>query len=323
MRKLDQRAITLVEVLVVLAIISMVFVIGFNVFGRYFGQESFRQGVQLFSSHLNDVLNDVQTGVFPTYGGIKCEQDTSTPPELELSRDPDARPGEGNDCLLLGKAVQLGTGGNHRDYENNAKERNEYIIHTLIGLTVDNFEDSGAGREGKAEKFQVFYKDFLMSPPEDIDTSVDKFVPQSVEISRVYFAEDRGGTPGIDPNERTFLDGFAVIVSSFGEFTANDLEFKGGSRNISLYAIYIDDNDPNDIDDDSDVRPNEIEFRMRTDNHNPNATPPQIYYHKINQPIIICLQSGTGELAYIRVGSLSGSLEALPDLNPERAEEQC
>ena len=289
---------TIVEVMIVLAVISLVFTITFRVFEPFFNQESFRQSANLFAADINDILNDVRTGVFPDYEGVWCKDDGVSPPSIELIRDSTQKPGNNNECILLGKAVQLGT------EEAVSELDDKYEVHTLIGLSELN--------EKSFEQVELF-NDSSLSPP--FETSQDKIIPQGGEVKMAYLDEDFDGE--YDTGEK-FVDGFAVVIASFGETLDKDsLDFLGGSRNIALRAVYPDD--PTAAKDKTRDRLNRLEFTDATKAH--TTTVP--FYHEIEHPIIICLDSGTGEQALIRIGNQNGSLQALVDLDPIAGKKAC
>ncbi|MYB40370.1 prepilin-type N-terminal cleavage/methylation domain-containing protein [Candidatus Saccharibacteria bacterium] len=302
-KRLDQRGLTIVEVMIVLAVISLVFTITFRVFEPFFNQESFRQSANLFATDLNDVLNDVRTGVFPDYEGVGCQEDGG---DVKLVVDPtiDAlKPGNNNECILLGKAVQLGTDGTVSELDD------KYEVHTLIGLSELN--------EKSFEQVELFN-----SPPGspcppncEYTSSRDKIIPQGGEIKMAYLDADNNGRYTDSPVPEIFVDGFAVVIASFGEIQdADSLDFLGGSRNIALRAVYLDAGDDNQ----NRGRLNRSGFTSNTENH--DTTP---FYREIEHPIIICLDSGTGEQALIRVGNQNGSLQALVDLDPVAGKAAC
>ena len=319
MKGFNQKGVTIVEVMIVLAIIALVFAITFGVFEGYLNKESFRQSVNLFTNDINDVLNDVRTGSFPNIEGVICKNDAGSI-EFEVDpTNPQAKPGNRDDCHLLGKAIQLGTEDTVSELADN------YIEHTLISLN----EKGGTSVKFEKLKFQVFRSDLavLETNSQFFNTSKSKVIPHGGQIKKVYYDKNTDGDddPRTIPNNVVYIDGFAVVVSEFGERNDGDTsDFLGGSRNIALRVIHTDTGA--DQIDASRGRVSEADFVSNTENHNPGPTTPppvSLYYHKISYPIVICLESGTEEMAVIRIGSASGTLEALPDLDPSRAMAAC
>ena len=299
MRSLNQSGVTIVEILVVVAIISLVFVVTVAFLQQYFGKESFRQTAQLLVGDFNNVIHEVRTDVTPADAGVLCYRDLIPPHDLQFVSAASVKPGEHKDCSLYGKAVQLGITDTVTDLAE------DYIIHDLIGLVEDN--------ESSLQKFQVFHK------PGVVDTSEVKKVPQGGGfIKAVYFET---GSP--HPNDKVFLDGFAVVISQFGAVSNSAGDFIGGSRNLSLWAIYHDADKTLD----SRSRKNRADFELETKEHKlPPAPISERYYHQLapGQTIFVCLESGVGEeWAFIRIGSAKGALEAEVERDFETAKTKC
>ena len=300
-KKLNQTGVTIVEVMIVLSIIALVFTITFRVFDPFFNKETFRQSANLFAADINDALNDTRTGVFPNYEGVRCNGNLAD--EVVLIRGA-FKPGNYDDCILLGKAIQLGVDGTVTE------EDDKYWIHTLIGLADKN--------EKAFERVEIF-NNRTLSP--EFTTSLDKTVPQGGLIKMAYLDENLNGEYDATPSPgEPFLDGFAVIIDSFGE--RNDTtttSFIGGSRNIIMKAAYLDAGAAND----NRPRANLAAFETRTKGHRRPPPSTNAFYKDVDYPIIICLHSGTGEEGIVRVGSQNGTLQALVDLDPVRAEDAC
>ncbi len=309
MKGFNQKGVTFVEVMIVLAIITLVFTITFGVFEGYFNKESFRQSVNLLTNDMNDILNDVRTGSFTSIEGVLCKNVASSI-EFEVDpTNPQAKPGNRDDCHLLGKAIQLGTVDTVNDLDDS------YVVHTLISLNVKG----GSSVKFDNQKFQVFRSDLavLETNPQFFNTSRSKVIPHGGMIKKVYYDLNNDHNDlVISPSDVVYIDGFAVVVSEFGERNEESTsDFLGGSRNIALRVVHLtaDKTNPNRS------RASEDDFVSRTKAHDPGPPPAGLYYHPILQPIVICLESGTGEMAVIRVGSDGGTLEALPDLDHDRA----
>ena len=178
-KRLDQKGLTIVEVMIVLAVISLVFTITFRVFEPFFNKESFRQSANLFAADINDILNDVRTGVFPDYEGVGCGDDGSGNVKLEVDPTRDAlRPGNNNKCILLGKAIQLGTEGTVSELDD------KYEVHTLIGLSELN--------EKSFERVELFNSPAGTPCPPNCEyiSSQDKIIPQGGEVKMAYLDKE-------------------------------------------------------------------------------------------------------------------------------------
>ena len=238
--------------------------------------------------------------------GVVCYRHLMTG-DLQFVASATAKPGQHKDCALYGKAVQLGTTDTVTDLAE------DYIIHDLIGLVEDN--------ESSLQKFQVFHD----TVGNVVDTSKVKKVPQGGGFIKAAYFET-----GPPLNDKVFLDGFAVVISQFGAVSNSAGEFVGGSRNLSLWAIY-----PQATPSDrtrtrklrSDLNPVNLGFEEATKAHDlTDSLAANDYYHQLasGQTIFVCLESGVGEeWAFIRVGSAKGALEAEVERDFETAKTKC
>ena len=311
----EQRGVTFVEVLVVLAIISLIFAVSITLLQGYVGRESFRQSVQLFTTELSDIINDVRTDIWPEVTGIRCHDDDSDGAIDYDDSDPDVLPGENRACVFIGKAVQFGSGGTV------SEDSNEYFEHTLIGLSLRN--DQGP------EEFEVFNSS---SPP--IQTTRHRIVPHGGYVTKVYYVENDAlrttvanhNDPAYDDdatladNDFVYLDGFAILLADFGEIRdSNTEDILGGSRRISIWGMTLKDASTHTEHNKSRARPDSSVFASRTDAH--ETTP---YYHEINdRPIYICLDSGLGDKAFIKIGGEQGAITAVAEQGEAVKETLC
>lgn len=302
MKKLNQKGLSLVEVMIVMGIISLVLVTSFFVFQQFFNDESFRQSVHTMAAEFSDVINDPKTGVFPEIDEVKCEESGGL---IQFSVDPNATPGENNDCIILGKAVQLGITPPMGSEKINELTKS-YGIYTLIGLASEN--------ESSADKFQVLKN---TGTPPVFDTFVEKTVFQGASISKVFTYDDLNTNGVKDDTEpvTAYLDGFAILITNFGEnLSANKVQFSGGSRNISLRALY---NNADKVKSDR-ARLTKAVFESNTKMHDTIS-----FYQEVDSPIIVCLDSGIKGVAYVQIGSAGGSLTTLEVLDETKAKAAC
>lgn len=260
---------------------------------------SFETSVNVFTSHMNDVLNDVRTGFFRIREDIFCEDDLGV---IKFTLVADAN--NQDDCVLLGKSIQLGTDAALGISEPDGS----YIVHTLIGLAAKN--------QNSVDEFQIFRGDSSV----DFNTSLSDRVVQGDLIEKAYINDYSSDSFGIIGSDATYLDGFAVVILESGETNDNSpLDFLGGSRKIVLRAIYP--KSPEAKQDSNRKRKNEDSFAEATKNHHLDP-----YYHELesDESMIICLlQADTGERAFVEISSFNGRLEALPDWDASRAENAC
>ena len=334
MRQWDQKGVTIIEVLVVLAIVSLVFVGVITFLQSYFGRESFRQGSQLLAGTFNNMIHNVRTDVWPDEVGYECTEITMPADgDVELSVDSTATPGTGKECAFFGQAFQLGFENEDGNPAKVVEPTENYYIHDLIGPPDST--------DGDFKTFQVFDSLIPTTPPREIKR---QRAPQGVSIQMAYYDttpktnldDSNPACPSpllchdpSDTDDWAFLDGFAVGISGFGE-RGEGGDFLGGSRKLSLWAIYSG----SDATPGSDAR-DSARDRVRVDSgpdnfvdktklHERFSTPE--YYHSLphGKAIYVCLISGQGEeKAFIRVGSIKGSLAAEVERDSTKAKIHC
>ena len=304
--KHQQAGATLVELMVVIALISLIFVVSFRVLTSYLNRTSFRQGVNQFASQLNDVFNDVAVGNFEARNldGVWCNNDNGN---LYFSgRDTNQESdgiGTRQFCVFVGKAVQLGVGNGSATV---VDRDNEFIVHTLIGLR----DDITSTTTGQAlDKFTVLEnilgRDNKRAVPAgthpnapSFSTSVTKNIPYGLEVTAVYYKD--ANTP---PNTY-FIDGLGVMLTQFGTVsTVDNLNILGGARSINMRPVYLSANQT----DATRKRATQANFIDQTSSHSTTS----YYQPQVNQTIIICLASGGGDhRAYLDIGNRGGALTA-------------
>jgi type II secretory pathway pseudopilin PulG len=118
---------TVVEVLIVLAVTSVLFVsVALTISGRQRKTE-FAVGVRNIQQQLQQIINETESGYFPDSGNFRCSAHalgitiTNTPTEQ----------GTNSDCIFVGKAMIIG-GDAHRD---------NFNVYSLAGSRRSNGAD--------------------------------------------------------------------------------------------------------------------------------------------------------------------------------------
>lgn len=117
----QQLGFTIVEVLIFLAVSSALFVAAMLYISGQQGKAEFTQGVRDFELKLGDVVNNVSTGFYPTLNNIKC---TASAGKVDLQTDSSQGQGANNDCIFVGRVIQLAPGG----------DQEKYMLYTVAGL---------------------------------------------------------------------------------------------------------------------------------------------------------------------------------------------
>lgn len=96
----------------------------------------FTEAVETFDQRLRDILNDIETGYYPSANNFSCSLNASNKAAI-AAPIPGQTQGKNKDCTFLGKAVQISPG----------TDVNAFNVFTIVGSRTIN--DSGVRREVK------------------------------------------------------------------------------------------------------------------------------------------------------------------------------
>lgn len=120
---------TIVEALIFLVVSASLFASVIGVYSVQNRRTQFYQSVQSFDQKIRDLLNDVDTGFYPTLNNITCTAAGST---VTITQEP-AEQGKNQDCVFAGKVLQL------------TPNSGTYDIYTLAGARqATTIDDAGA-----------------------------------------------------------------------------------------------------------------------------------------------------------------------------------
>lgn len=106
----------MVETLMVLGVTAVMFVAVMGSITDRQGRIQFSQGMRDISANISDIMNDVNTGYFPTVAGLTCTADaTNNQPQLGYDASTGDTTGTRKDCLFAGKVIQIGTDSSASD----------------------------------------------------------------------------------------------------------------------------------------------------------------------------------------------------------------
>lgn len=111
--KTRQKGYTVIEVMIVLSVSAVLFAAAIVGYSRQNAKTHFTNAVRDMEVTLQDVLNDVSTGFYPSSEDFVCARSGSPavthirPPAPD---DPPPNQGTNQDCIFLGKAVDIETG---------------------------------------------------------------------------------------------------------------------------------------------------------------------------------------------------------------------
>ncbi len=201
---------TIVEVMVFLSISGFLFLIAALALNGQQRRAEFSTGITDFQAKISDVVNDVSDGFYPSTGSFSCSTSfAGATPDIDAST-PSAQ-GTNEDCVFMGKVVQLKTGSD------------EFYVHTVLGSRVNS---AGVETTKFAESHPVALS---VDVPSSVDT---RSILSGFEVTGVYAT--------IDPFPSY------IPISSFGVFTefpsltnsGNDLN---RGEDIMLVPLYGSD----------------------------------------------------------------------------------
>jgi type II secretory pathway pseudopilin PulG len=109
MKVQSRNGYTILEVLIFVAVSSMMFVAALTAIGGRQQQVQFAQATREFDAKLRDIINDITTGYFPTNPTINCNVIAG---EVQIAISTDEDLGTNDTCVYVGKALQFQPEGN-------------------------------------------------------------------------------------------------------------------------------------------------------------------------------------------------------------------
>jgi len=104
----DSSGYTIVETMVFLAVTGILFVSAVATVQGKQAVVQFSQGTRDAQSKIQDVINQVSTGYYPSTNSISCTAPSGGAPIIVAGSKTQ---GSSDDCIFLGKVIQLGTSG--------------------------------------------------------------------------------------------------------------------------------------------------------------------------------------------------------------------
>ncbi len=117
----DSRGYTIVEVMIFLAISGVMFIIAAGFINGKQARTEFRQGMSEINSQIQQTINDVSNGFYPSHGDFACQAGASGAPTFG---GPTNEQGANKGCAFMGKVMQFGLGGT---------DGVGYNVYTIVG----------------------------------------------------------------------------------------------------------------------------------------------------------------------------------------------
>lgn len=182
---------TILEVMIVLIVSATLFTAAVASFNRQNYQRQFSQAVKDLEVQLQDILNDVGTGYYPSSNNILCDRTAATPAKPKVNHAVSGKTqGSNQDCIFVGKAVNIA----------GAIDATSYRVHTIVGLT--NKATDATAVSGNLDDANPI----AIVDDHRIPGAIDLFnLHGSMAIKKIF----------IDDGSNTRINGFAV-VTGFG-----------------------------------------------------------------------------------------------------------
>lgn len=197
-RGLNLLGYTLVEALIFLAVSGGLLVSTMTLVGGKESKTRFTQSVATLEQDLQDVMNDISTGYFPSRSDFKCQPDGAGSVTFSGTT---VEQGQNAGCIFVGKAIELGPVG----------DKKQYNSYTMVG------------RQGATSLSNAGVK-LLLGIPTNPGIVENDSMGGGVEITKVVNL-DTGAT----------LAGMA-IVSDFGQVSAVDNSVSGNAARVTLFG---------------------------------------------------------------------------------------
>ena len=114
---------TIIEVMIFLTVSAVLFVSVVGAMSAQSRRKQFTESVETFNQKLTDILNDVDTGYFPSSSDFKCTIDASGKPSFTVGT---TEQGKNDDCIFAGKSITV-----------NSSDKTKFDVQTLVGRRVD------------------------------------------------------------------------------------------------------------------------------------------------------------------------------------------
>lgn len=114
---------TVIEVVIVLAISGGLFVSAVLMISGRQNQTAFDQSIRQIQSQIQQVLNEVSTGYYPTNSDFRCAAGAAGQPPILTSAS--SAQGTNSGCIFLGKAIQFRVA---------STDPEQFVVYTVAGL---------------------------------------------------------------------------------------------------------------------------------------------------------------------------------------------
>ena len=215
---------TILEVMIVLTISTVIFATAVLAYSQQNRRAQFSESVQTFALNIQDLLNDVDTGYYPSDNSFGCTANISGQPNISGS----AEQGTNSGCIFVGKAIQFAP----------TDEPSSFLIHTIVGRRLV---------EGSTTKSVAKLDDAKTRPLNINDLIEQRRLSADVEVVRVSRAgqtDPAAGvavitTAGADGAERSGFNTRSNLVIIDGSLDIDKSAFGSNLNNLSSSQISL------------------------------------------------------------------------------------
>ena len=216
------RGFTIIEVTIAITLITAGLILGMVAINARLKQENFYKGIGLFTTRVNDIVNDVSTNNWHHVDGWECYLPT-TADNLEFRQKASHQTGEG-DCLYIGKVIQFG------DDRKVTEDDGQYFVHTILThknalIPIYNFDKYIAPLNGSQSQ-PLSTLEWRRTP--GFSGREAGSWQNGIQTNQIYY---------LDGGQRIYLHGIAIVQLSAHGLTENDLLLLSGAGHFGIRVI--------------------------------------------------------------------------------------
>lgn len=205
------KGYTIIEVMIFLAVSGFMFVIAATAISGKQSSAEFKQSLNDLNTQVQQVVNDVANGFYPSGGNFTCTVQPSGNPRIVPGS---AGQGTNEGCVFLGKAMQFQVGGDNTAYD----------VYSLAGRQYDGTQSNQIPVEQFGDSQPVAIYDLRNNPPQ-FDLTDKNTVQWGLQVTKVVDVSHPG----------TAVDAIGFF-GSFGKYSGSG-NLISGSQNITVAVI--------------------------------------------------------------------------------------
>jgi type II secretory pathway pseudopilin PulG len=263
---------TIVEVMIFLAVSGFMFFAAAVFINGKQSNSEFRQSMNDLATSIQQTINDVSSGYYPSNSNFKCTTDNlGNPPSFTTGT---TTQGENQGCVFIGKVIQFNTAD-----ENGAKDPRSYTVYSI------------AGRQTVKEPGTAAPTSFVEAKPTVInyDTVTSKeTIHWGTEVTKVF------------ENNQSNPVGAIGFFGSFANYSATSLN--AGAQTLTVLTLPPGGSD---LQTEADVE------NALASGTPPGKTLDQHLLAQPNPSVVICLTSGGGHYGTVTIGGTNGQRQTV------------